>query len=129
MDIKDLTVEQLRENNAALLSSIQEAGVAAERERVAEIDALTEPGYEEMAAQAKTKGDSPAVFLKAVVEAKKAKAAAFLKDRREETGKAQAIPASAPGEGEGEEAGVKAAAKEIADMAKELHAQREGSMY
>ena len=129
MDIKDLTVEQLRENNAALLSSIQQEGVAAERERVAEIDALTEPGYEEMAAQAKAKGDSPAVFLKAVVEAKKAKAAAFLKDRREETQQAQAIPASAPGEGEGEEAGMKAAAKEIADMAKELHAQREGSMY
>ncbi len=129
MDIKDLTVEQLRENNAALLQSIQEEGIRAERERVAEIDALTEPGYEEMAAQAKAKGDSPAVFLKAVVEAKKGKAAAFLSGRREETEKAKAIPASEAGEGEGEEAGMKAAAKEIADMAKELHAQREGSMY
>lgn len=119
MDIKDINVDQLRAENPALLEQIQQSAVAAERARQDEIDALTDPGYEELAAQAKANGTSPADFVKQLVQAKKAKGAGFMAARQQETAPAQNVPGGEPASNhKTEEQEIEANAKEIAAYAK-----------
>ncbi len=120
MDIKDINVDQLRAENPALLEQIQQNAVAAERARQDEIDALTDPGYEELAAQAKANGTSPADFVKQLVQAKKAKGAGFMAARQQETAPAQNVPGGEPASNhKTEEQEIQDNAKAVAEYAKQ----------
>lgn len=119
MDIKDINMDQLRAENPALLEQIQQDAVAAERQRQEDIDALTDPGYEELAAKAKADGTSPADFVKQLVAAKKQKGTDFLDNRRKETAPAKDVAGGTPtDEKQKEQAEIEANAKEIAEYAK-----------
>ena len=130
MEIAELTAEQLAAQNPALLAQVQQNAVQAERERLNDIDALTEPGYEEMAAQAKANGTSAMDFHKQIVAAMKQKGSNFLTARQEETAPAQNIAggaAQSAGAAEGEERD--AYAKEMASYARAYSGIGDGSMY
>lgn len=116
MDLKELTIEMLRNENPALLSEIEQSAVNAERERLADIDALTIPGYEDMAAQAKEQGTSVIDFQKQIVAAMKQKGESFLAARKEETAPAQEVVGDAPS-GKTEEQEISDMAKSIAEFA------------
>lgn len=116
MDIKDINMDQLRAENPALLEQIQQSAVAAERARQDEIDALTDPGYEELAAKAKADGTSPTDFVKQLVQAKKEKGAGFMAARQRETASAQSVAGGTPADNH------KTEEQEIADMAKDVAA-------
>lgn len=119
MDIKDINVDQLRAENPALLEQIQQAAIAAERQRQEDIDALTDPGYEELAAKAKADGTSAMDFHKQLIAAKKQKGADFLKNRKEETTPAKDVAGGASTDDkQNEQAEIEANAKEIAAYAK-----------
>lgn len=119
MDIKDINMDQLRAENPALLEQIRQDAVAAERQRQEDIDALTDPGYEELAAKAKADGTSPADFVKQLVAAKKQKGTDFLDNRRKETAPAKDVLGGTPNdEKQKEQAEIEANAKEIAEYAK-----------
>ena len=108
------TVEQLREANPALLAQVQQDAVAAERERLSDIDALTVPGYEEMAEQAKANGTSAMDFQKQIVAAMKKKGTEFIQARQQETAPAANVAGGAP------ETAAKKEEQEIADNAKDI---------
>lgn len=130
MDIKDINVDQLRAENPALLEQIQQSAVAAERARQDEIDALTDPGYEELAAQAKANGTSPADFVKQLVQAKKAKGAGFMAARQQETAPAQNVTGGAPADNhKTEEQEIQENAKAIAEYAKGYAGSGDATMY
>ena len=119
MDIKDITMDQLRDENPALLEQIRQDAVAAERQRQDEIDALTDPGYEELAAKAKADGTSSADFVKQLVAAKKQKGADFMQQRKNETAPAKDVAGGSPDDGKRtDEDEIEANAKEIAAFAK-----------
>ena len=121
MEINELTLDQLREGNPALLEQIQQSAVEAERERLSDIDALTIPGYEEMAEQAKADGTSVMEFQKQIVAAMKQKGDTFMQARQQETAKAQAIPGgAAEDDAETEDAKAKRDAEQVAEYAKEM---------
>jgi len=120
MEIKDITLEALRAENPALLGEIEAAAVKAERERLDEIDALTLPGYEDMAAKAKADGLSAVEFQKQIVAAQKNKGKEFLAARKAETEPAEAVKGSAS-EGTKAAKNPDALGKEIADMAVEFN--------
>ncbi|MGN0996545.1 MAG: head maturation protease, ClpP-related [Candidatus Ventricola sp.] len=122
MEIKDITMEQLRSGNPELHDQIMRAGAEAERERMEEIDALTPVGYEQMAAQAKHEGTSSADFLKAVIAQQKQKGEGFMAARRSETDNASQVSGGAAednpsGKGSDEQE-MNAFGKEIAELAK-----------
>ena len=130
MDIKDINVDQLRAENPALLEQIQQSAIAAERARQDEIDALTDPGYEELAAKAKADGTSPADFVKQLVQAKKAKGAGFMTARRQETAPAQDVTGGAPADNrKTEEQEIQENAKAIAEYAKGYAGIGDATMY
>lgn len=130
MDIKDINVDQLRAENPALLEQIQQSAIAAERARQDEIDALTDPGYEELAAQAKANGTSPADFVKQLVQAKKAKGAGFMTARQQETAPAQNVTGGAPADNhKTEEQEIQENAKAIAEYAKGYAGSGDATMY
>lgn len=130
MDIKDINVDQLRAENPALLEQIQQSAVAAERARQDEIDALTDPGYEELAAQAKANGTSPADFVKQLVQAKKAKGAGFMAARQQETAPAQNVTGGAPADNhKTEEQEIQENAKAVAEYAKGYAGSGDATMY
>lgn len=130
MDIKDINVDQLRAENPALLEQIQQSAIAAERTRQDEIDALTDPGYEELAAQAKANGTSPADFVKQLVQAKKAKGAGFMAARQQETAPAQNVTGGAPADNhKTEEQEIQENAKAIAEYAKGYAGSGDATMY
>lgn len=108
------TVDQLREANPALLAQVQQDAVAAERERLSDIDALTIPGYEDMANQAKENGTSALDFQKQIVAAMKQKGTDYMAARQKETAPAADVAGGAP------EADRKNEDKEIADCAKDI---------
>lgn len=114
MDIKDINLDQLRAENPALLTEIQQSAVAAERERIADIDALTLPGYEEMAAKAKSDGISAMDFQKQVVQAAKQKGTDFMNKRKKETAAADGVKGGEPNDN------GKTEAQEIEDFVKEM---------
>lgn len=119
MDIKDITMDQLRDENPALLEQIRQDAVSAERQRQDEIDALTDPGYEELAAKAKANGTSSADFVKQLVAAKKQKGADFMQQRKNETAPAKDVAGGSPDDGKRtDEDEIEANAKEIAAFAK-----------
>lgn len=77
MEIKEITAEMLRSENAALYEQIMQSGASQERERIQDIDDLTLAGYEEMAKDAKKNGTSAMDFQKAIVRAQREKGQAF----------------------------------------------------
>jgi len=112
------TMEQLREANPALFTQVQQDAVNAERERLAEIDALTMPGCEEMAEQAKANGTSAMDFHKQIVEARKKQGEEFIAARQKETQPAKDIAGGAPdGNGRTEQQEIDDYAKEMAKYA------------
>ena len=130
MDIKDINVDQLRAENPALLEQIQQAAITAERQRQDDIDALTDPGYEELAAQAKANGTSPEDFVKQLVAAKKQKGANHQAARQQETAPAQNVTGGAADDKkEHEEQDVKQYAESMAKYAKEYRGGADGSMF
>ena len=119
MELKSLTVEDLRDGNPALLAQIQQEAVDAERERLSDIDNLTVPGYEEMAEQAKATGMSAMDFHRQLVAEMKKKGTDFIQARREETAPAQDIVGGTPADEEkSEEQKIKDFANEVAGYAK-----------
>ena len=124
---KDTTVDQLREEAPALLAQVQQEAVAAERERLSDIDALTMPGYEKMAEQAKATGMSAMDFQKQVVKAQKEKGTSFITSRQQETAPAADVAGGAPQDnGNNEEQEITDNAKDIAEYAKQYNGMSDG---
>jgi len=117
MDIKDINLDQLRADNPALFDQITQGAVSAERQRIEDIDALTLPGYEAMAQEAKANGTSAMDFQRQVVQAQKQKGKDFIANRQKETAPAANVPGSAPDNGKNDEQEIQDNAKEIAKYA------------
>ena len=128
MDISELTMEELREGNPALFEQVRQDAVEAERERLSDIDALTIPGYEEMAEQAKANGTSVMDFQKQIVAAMKKKGESFLASRQTETAPAQEVIGGEPAHDD-EDQTVNAMAKEIAEYAESFTASAADGMF
>ena len=122
MDIKDLTMEELQAGNPALYDSVMQAGAAAERERISEIDAMTPAGYEGMAEEAKNNGTTTMDYCKQIVKAQREKGKAFIDQRREETAPSANVTGEAAEDSVDSEEEEDAAAKEIANFAKQMRA-------
>lgn len=121
MDINELTVDQLLAENPALVESIRQEAITAERERMREIDELTMPGYEEDAAQAKADGTSAMAFYKAIVQKTRQRGQEFLSARHEELAPAQEVPAASAEETNvSEDEEIRSMAKKIAEEAAKL---------
>lgn len=118
MEIKDLTAAQLASENPQLMASIREAAMQAERERMQDIDDLTTPGYEQMAAEAKKSGMSAMDFHKTVVKAQREKGAQFMQSRKGEVSQSAGVLGGASDGHEKEQAEMAAYAKEMAAYAK-----------
>ena len=129
MDMKDITLDQLRSENPALFAQAQQEAVKAERQRIADIDALTMEGYEAMAEEAKSNGTSALDFQKQVVAAQKQKPKDFIANRQKETAPAANVPGGAADGGKSNEQEILDNAKEIADFAKEFSASNNESMF
>lgn len=131
MEIKDITAEQLRQENPELYNSLVTQGITGERSRMQEIDELTDKGFEDLAQKAKNEGTSAADFLKQVVAERKKRSADFLKQRHEETGPAQKVTGGASGDNDGptEDEEIKQNAKDMAAFANELYGESSGSMF
>lgn len=130
MELENLTMDQLREGNPALFAQIQQEAVDTERGRLSDIDALTVPGYEEMAEQAKENGTSALDFQKQIVKAMKEKGNGFLQARIHETAPAQDVAGGAPDDtAKTEEQEIKENARAIADYAEGMNANGIGGMY
>lgn len=120
MDIKELTQDQLRAENPALFAAICDSAVSEERARIEDIDALTLPGFEAQAAEAKRTGMSAMDFQKSVVAACRAKPQEFLQAREKETAAAASVSAGRPEDhDEGDEAELNAYAKSMSEYAKQ----------
>ena len=129
MDMKDITLDQLRADNPALVAQAQQEAVAAERQRIEDIDALTIEGYEAMAEEAKRNGTSALDFQKQVVAAQKQKPKDFIANRIKETAPAANVPGGAPDAGKNDEQEILDAAKEIAAFANEFSGNNNESMF
>lgn len=114
MDIKDINLDQLRAENPALFDQITQGAVSAERQRIEDIDALTLPGYEDMAEEAKANGTSAMDFQRQVVQAQKQKGKDFIANRQHETTPANNVPGSAA------QGNTKTEDQEIQDFAKDI---------
>ena len=127
---ENTTVEQLREANPALLAQVQQEAVNAERERLSDIDALTTPGYEDMAEQAKISGMSAMDFHKQIVAARKKQGENFIQARQRETAPAMDVAGSAPADSQRtEQQEIDENAKAIAELAKEYSGYGLDGMY
>lgn len=130
MEIENITMEQIREGNPALFTQIQQDAVQSERTRLEDIDALTIPGYEDLAAKAKADGTSAMDFQRQIVAAMKQRGADFLTARQRETDPARQVTGGAPQDnGETEEQKAKAFAKDVAGYAEEINRFSDGGMY
>lgn len=117
-EIKDISEEELRAENPALYEQVQQAAVTAERTRLSDIDALTDPGYEDLAEQAKANGTSAMDFHKQLIAAKKQKGADFMAARVQETANAAQVAGGAPdGNAKTEEQEMEDFAKSVAGYA------------
>ena len=124
---ENTTVDQLREANPALLAQVQQDAVNAERERLSDIDALTVPGYEDMAEQAKANGTSAMDFQKQIVAAMKQKGTNFLQARQQETAPAAEVAGGEPADNaRTEEQEIQDNAKAIAELAKQYAPDGDG---
>lgn len=119
MDIKDITLDQLRAENPALHSQIMQAGAQQERERIQEIDDLTPAGeeYAEMAATAKQNGMAAMDFHKQIVKHQREKGQKYLEGRKKETAPADKVEGGDPRKNDG-----RTAKQELDDLAKEMAA-------
>ena len=129
MDIKDITMDQLRAENPALVEAIRQAAVADERQRQDDIEALTIPGYEDMAQAAKRDGTSAMDFQKQIVAAMKQKGGDFLKARQQETGKASEVRGGNARDIGNDLDEIEKNAREIAAFAKGLNDTNDESMF
>lgn len=130
MEMKDITMEQLQSGRPDLLNTIREDAVKAERSRLEDIDALTIPGYEEMAAKAKSDGTSAMDFQKQIVAEMKKKGTDFLTARAQETAPADNVAGSAPAANtRTEDEEIKDYAKDISEYAKQYAGNSDGGMY
>ena len=130
MDIKDLNLETLLAENPALIEQIQQNAVSAERQRQDDIDALTLPGYEQMAADAKANGTSAMDFQRQLVAAMKQKGSTFMQQRQMETAPAKNVAGGAPQDEKHNEAQeLESAAKDIAEFAKACNGGSNVSMF
>lgn len=129
MDVKDISMEELLAENPALIQEIQQKAIAADRERRADIDALTLPGYEAMAEEAKNNGTSALEFQKQIVQAQRQKAAGWKDARAKETAAAENVGAGAAEDKVDEEAEMDKVAREIAMYANQYRGNRSGSMF
>ena len=125
MELDGLTLDELRAGNPALVDQIRQDAVNAERERLADIDALTIPGYEQMASEAKANGTSAIEFQKQIVSAMKAKGAEFIQSRVAETAPAQDVAGDEP-QSVSEEDQIKETAAGIAEFAKAYTGRGDG---
>ena len=132
MEIKDINVDQLRAENPALLEQIQQAAIAADRQRQEDIDALTPPvaEYQAMAEAAKRNGTSAMDFHRQIVAAQKQKGAAHQAARAAETAPAQSVTGGATMDDQTkEESDIKAYAQEVAGYAKAYRGSTDGGMF
>lgn len=130
MEPKELTAEELQAQNPALFNQMRESAIQEERQRIEDIDALTLPGYESMAAEAKKNGTSALDFQKQVVAAQKQKGSDFLQQRKAETKNAQDVKGSvAPSGQQNEQQEIDAFAKDIAAYAEGYRGSNDASMY
>ena len=130
MELKELTAEEIKAQNPALFDQMRESAFQEERQRVEDIDALTLPGYESMAAEAKKNGTSALEFQKQVVAAQKKKGSDFLQQRKAETKDAQDVKGSvAPSGLQNEQQEIDAFAKDIAAYANGYRGSNDASMY
>ena len=130
MEIENITMEQIREGNPALFEQIQQDAVQSERTRLEDIDALTIPGYEDLAARAKADGTSAMDFQRQIVAAMKQRGADFLTARQRETDPARQVAGGTPQDnGETEKQKAKAFAKDVAGYAEEINRFSDGGMY
>jgi len=129
MDIKDINLDQLRQENPALYNEITQDAIAAARKGIEDIDALTLPGYEAMAEEAKANGTSVLDFNRQLVQAQKQKPKDFIANRQKETAPAATVPGSAPQGGKNEEQEILDSAKEIAEYAKEFSSNNKEGMF
>jgi len=128
-DIKDITREQLQSENPDLHSAIMSAGAEQERARIQEIDDLTMPGYEDMAAQAKASGMSAMDFHKQIIKVQKERGQQFASARKSETAPAASVTGGAAEESNGSSKDdYDAFAKEMAGYAAEAR-KSYGGMY
>ena len=130
MEINELTKDQLKEGNPALYDQVQQEAVEAERARLAEIDDLTVPGYEGMAAEAKANGTSAMDFQKLIVKAMKEKGNQFMQARQEETTPAQEVAGGSPSDNaKTEEQEIQDTAKDIAGFAADYASNAGNGMF
>ena len=127
MDWKDVTVDMLRQEAPELFAQAASQGAQQERERLTEIDELTPPGYEKMAADAKANGESALEFHKRIIRAQREKGEEFLKAREREVQPVKNVPGGGAEEQENEKTMMDAMAREIAGYAHD--AGRSGGMY
>lgn len=120
-EIKDITRDELFAENPAVANQIAQDAVAAERQRIQDIDDLTMQGYEEMAAKAKADGTSALDFQKQIVKAQREKGKKFLQQRKEELAPTQDVKGGAA-EDTDAQAKMKADEKEINDFAEGIAA-------
>lgn len=127
MDMANISMEELMAGNPELMAQIQQNAVEAERARIDEIDALTIPGYEALAAEAKANGTSAMDFQKSLVAAMKQKGTDFMTARQEETKPSQEIAGGNPAEGmKNEDEMIQENAKQIAEYAKQFSGSTNG---
>ncbi len=128
-ELKNATAEQLQAENPALMQDIAQKAVAAERERMQRIDRLTPKGakFAELAKKAKEEGTSVEDYLAQVIEAQDKEGAEYLEARKKETASAEHVGGGDSGDNDDDkEARADKAAKEIAEMAKEMRADNAG---
>ena len=129
MDAKDINLDQLRADNPALVDQIRQDAISAERQRIEDIDALTLPGYEDMAAEAKANGTSAMDFNRQIVEAQKQKGKNHIANRQQETAPAKGVTGGAPQDSKDEEQEIQNNAKAIAAYARDYAGSGDASMF
>lgn len=118
MEIRDITREQLLAENPALVEEIAHQAVEEERERVSGIDAVTMPGYESEAEEAKQSGTSIQDFIRNMVQKSRQKGRDFMAARQQETAPAQQVTGGAAEDDQAtEEDEIQKEAKLIAEEA------------
>lgn len=128
MEIREITAEQLQQGNPTLYNDLIQRGQNVERERIQQIEAMTADGFEAMAQEAKQKGTSAAEFLMQVVSEQQKRRKYFLNERQNETAPAQQVTGgdAADNDGKNEAEEISQNAKEMAEIAKDLHTGNAG---
>ena len=134
MEIKEITLEQLKAENPALHDQIMQAGATQERERIQEIDDLTPAGeeYAEMAEAAKQNGTTAMDYHKQIVKHQREKGQKYLSNRKNETAPAANVEGGDAKQNDGKNAKqeLDEFAKEMAGYAKEIYPNGvSGGMY